>query len=255
MPTIENIKVRRTKKANADDGQSRMRLSRVRLWLVDCDDTLYETTSSGMLSAIHRRMERFIAEKLGVSIEEGARLQRLYWTMYGATYLGLQRHHGIAPEEFFDATHRFDLASYLPEHFSASLLRKSIEALAGRKILVTNGPLCYIEPLVGLLGLNGVFERVLGAEHLRVFGRRVCKPDAALFASIAAQAGVRPEHCALIEDAPRNLKCAKSLGMLTVWCAGYRARSPFISTAHPWADVAVSNLDELARLCARRKTH
>lgn len=95
----DNKKRRNKPIENADDGQSRARLSRVKVWLIDCDDTLYES-SRGMFAAIHLRMESFIAQKLGVSIEEGRRLQHAYWAQYGATFLGLEKHHGIAPKEF-----------------------------------------------------------------------------------------------------------------------------------------------------------
>lgn len=61
----------------ADDGQVRPRLTRVKVWFIDCDDTLYES-SRGMFAAIHVRMEEFIARELGVSIEEGRRLQHAY---------------------------------------------------------------------------------------------------------------------------------------------------------------------------------
>ena len=82
----DNKKRRNKPIENADDGQTRARLSRVKVWLIDCDDTLYES-SRGMFAAIHLRMESFIAQKLGVSIEEGRRLQHAYWARYGATFL------------------------------------------------------------------------------------------------------------------------------------------------------------------------
>ena len=63
---MTDSKKRRNKpNEHADDGQSRARLSRVKVWLIDCDDTLYES-SRGMFAAIHLRMESFIAQKLGV---------------------------------------------------------------------------------------------------------------------------------------------------------------------------------------------
>ena len=77
----------------ADDGQVRGRFSRTRLWLVDMDDTIFNA-SAGMLEAIHRRMEAFIAQRLGISIEEAQRVQKDYWRQYGATFVGLERHSG-----------------------------------------------------------------------------------------------------------------------------------------------------------------
>ncbi len=244
---MTDSKKRRNKpNEHADDGQSRARLSRVKVWLIDCDDTLYES-SRGMFAAIHLRMESFIAQKLGVSIEEGRRLQHAYWAQYGATFLGLEKHHGIAPKEFFDATHRFDLSEEVPEDFSRAKLRDSLKALNGKRVLVTNGPECYIKALLPLLGIADLFDAVVSADDMRVMGTWRCKPDETLFAGLAARFKARPEQCGFVEDSPVNLKTAKKLGMVTVWCAGYRKREPHRMQAHAWADVAVDSLFELAR--------
>ncbi len=244
---MTDSKKRRNKpNEHSDDGQSRARLSRVKVWLIDCDDTLYES-SRGMFAAIHLCMESFIAQKLGVSIEEGRRLQHTYWAQYGATFLGLEKHHGIAPKEFFDATHRFDLSEEVPEDFCRTKLRDCLKALKGKRVLVTNGPECYIKALLPLLGIADLFDAVVSADDMRVLGAWRCKPDETLFASLTARFKARPEQCAFIEDSPVNLKTAKKLGMLTVWCAGYRKREPHRVRAHAWADVAVDSLFELAR--------
>lgn len=245
MTDKRRIKPRET----ADDGQSRARLSRVRVWFVDCDDTLYES-SRGMFAAIHLRMEQFISQKLGVSIEEGRRLQHAYWERYGATFLGLQRHHDIEPKEFFDATHRFRLSEVMPENYSRTRLRADLKALKGKRVLVTNGPACYVKALLPILGVNDLFDAVVSADDMRVAGAWRCKPDELLFAHLAAKFRVRPEQCAFIEDSPSNLKMAKKLGMLTVWCAGYRKHAPWLPHAHSWADIAVNSLSELARRMA-----
>ncbi len=230
----------------ADDGQSCARLSRVRVWFIDCDDTLYES-SRGMFAAIHLRMEQFIAQRLSLSIEEAKGLQHAYWARYGATFLGLYRHHGIEPTEFFDATHRFDLSASMPEDYSRAKLRTALKALKGRRVLVTNGPSCYVKALLPILGVEDLFDSVVSADDMRVAGSWRCKPDALLFARLAAQFNARPEQCAFVEDSPSNLKTAKRLGMLTVWCSAYRKAAPHQPHSHAWADIAVGNLFELAR--------
>ena len=217
-----------------------------KLWFIDLDDTLFEA-SGGMLHAIHLRMNDFISKRLGLDWEAAGRLRTAYWAQYGATFLGLEKHHGIAPKEFFDATHRFDLSEEVPEDFSRAKLRDSLKALNGKRVLVTNGPECYIKALLPLLGIADLFDAVVSADDMRVMGTWRCKPDETLFASLTARFKARPEQCAFIEDSPVNLKTAKKLGMLTVWCAGYRKREPHRVRAHAWADVAVDSLFELAR--------
>ena len=244
---MTDSKKRRNKpNEHADDGQSRARLSRVKVWLIDCDDTLYES-SRGMFAAIHLRMESFIAQSLACRSKKAVAFSMPIGRSTERLFLGLEKHHGIAPKEFFDATHRFDLSEEVPEDFCRTKLRDSLKALKGKRVLVTNGPECYIQALLPLLGIADLFDAVVSADDMRVLGAWRCKPDETLFASLAARFKARPEQCAFIEDSPVNLKTAKKLGMLTVWCAGYRKREPHRVHAHAWADVAVDSLFELAR--------
>ena len=234
----------------ADDGQVRGRFSRTRLWLVDMDDTIFNA-SAGMLDAIHRRMESFIAQKLGISIEEAQRVQKDYWRRYGATFVGLERHHGIDPQEFFDAAHDFDLRPYLKTPTGKERLRAILRAMPGKKVVLTNGPGKYAHEVLRLLRLEGVFEDVVSANDMKLCGLWRSKPDALLFANMASRFGASLRQTAFIDDNPNNLLPAKALGMMTVWCRGLRNALP-ASTAHPWADLVVENLDELARKLPKR---
>ena len=51
-------------------------------------------------------MGDYVAEHVGVSHEEADRLRQNYWLRYGATLLGLVRHHGVRAAHFLDQTHR-----------------------------------------------------------------------------------------------------------------------------------------------------
>ena len=70
-----------------------------KLWLFDLDDTLFEA-SGGMLHKIHLLMNEYMCRELGMEWEEASALRRHYWSVYGATFLGLWRHHGIDPRDF-----------------------------------------------------------------------------------------------------------------------------------------------------------
>ncbi len=236
----------------ADDGQIRGRLSRTRLWLFDMDDTLFDA-SAGMFASIHQKMETFIAEKLNLSIDEAARVQNEYWKEYGATFLGLERHDGIEPQEFFNATHDFDLSPYVKTHLGNASLRRTIGKLPGKKVLVTNGPDLYAREVIRLMRLEGVFDAVVSASDMKRVGCWRCKPDKALIANICAQMHVGVELTTMIEDSPSNLKSAKSLGLNTVWCAGYRKKTPHRTTAHAWADWVVEDIADLAKQLVRAR--
>lgn len=245
------IKPRRTQRPEtADDGQVRVRLSRVRLWLVDLDDTIFNA-SAGMLAAIHRRMEQYIGRRLDLPPQQAVRLQKDYWRTYGATFVGLQRHHGVAPDEFFEATHGFDLQPYLKTVTGAQRLRAVLARLPGRRVVLTNGPRIYAEGVLRGLRLRGVFDGVVSANDMHICGKWRSKPDPILFAHAAHAFGARPCETCFVDDSPANLAAARALGMAAVWCRGYRNDKP-ATAAHPWADLVVDNLDALAAELGRR---
>ena len=84
---------------------------------------------------------------------------------YGATLLGLVRHHGIDPADFLRVVHTFaDLQSMLrAERGLARMLR----ALPGRKIVLTNAPTLYARAVLAELGIGKLFERVIAIEDMR----------------------------------------------------------------------------------------
>ena len=52
-------------------------------------------------------MVAYIHEHLGVDRDEATRIRQDYWQRYGATLLGLVRHHGTDPQHFLWHTHQF----------------------------------------------------------------------------------------------------------------------------------------------------
>src|SRR5579864_9830104 len=113
------------------------------LWLFDLDNTLHNA-SHAIFPAIHDNMNAFMARTLGsdgvdadVATVDAAR--ETYWRRYGATLLGLVKHHQVRPEDFLREAHRFDDLQGMirAERGLINLLKR----LPGRKILLTNAPL------------------------------------------------------------------------------------------------------------------
>jgi putative hydrolase of the HAD superfamily len=77
-----------------------------RTWLFDLDNTLHNATPH-IFPHINRSMRRYIERHLGVDESEATRIRQDYWIRYGATLLGLMRHHGTDPEHFLWETHQF----------------------------------------------------------------------------------------------------------------------------------------------------
>ena len=80
------------------------------VWLFDLDNTLHNA-SPHIFPHINRAMREYIECHLGVDEHEATRIRQDYWERYGATLLGLMRHHGTDPRHFLHETHQFpDLA-------------------------------------------------------------------------------------------------------------------------------------------------
>ncbi|HMQ71414.1 MAG TPA: hypothetical protein PKD25_02760, partial [Rubrivivax sp.] len=76
-----------------------------RVWLFDLDNTLHNASASAF-AEVNAGMTRYIVEHLGLAEGEADALRRDYWLRYGATLLGLVRHHAVHAPHFLHATHR-----------------------------------------------------------------------------------------------------------------------------------------------------
>ena len=108
------------------------------VWLFDLDNTLHNA-SHAIFPAMVEKMNAYMARVLGdgetpASAEEISATRALYWQRYGATLLGLVRHHGVDAAHFLRETHDLpEIESMIRyERGLGQLLRR----LPGRKILV-----------------------------------------------------------------------------------------------------------------------
>jgi putative hydrolase of the HAD superfamily len=185
-----------------------------KVWLFDLDNTLHNA-SHAAFGGIEESMTAFIVEELGVNPEEAHALRMTYLLRYGATLLGLVRHHGIKAADFLRRTHLLPgLEGRVhghPHDFDA------IARLPGRKFVLTNAPQAYAQRVLGTLGIGMLFDGVLSIEDMVMFGHLRPKPDARMLRSVAARLKVHPACCVLVEDTLAHQKAARSIGMSTVW--------------------------------------
>jgi len=207
------------------------------VWLFDLDNTLHDATPH-IFPHINRAMRQYIERHLGVDKDEANRIRQDYWQRYGATLLGLMRHHGTDPRHFLWETHQFANLERMVV-FERPLLH-ALRRLPGRKIIFSNGPRHYAEAILDITGLRHCFDALYSVENVRFQP----KPMIAGFRKLLRSEGLDPRRCIMVEDSLANLVSAKRLGMKTVWVSTGLRQSPFV-------DVKISSVMQLPQRCAR----
>lgn len=191
------------------------------VWLFDLDNTLHDA-GAFVFPELRQSMRSYVQAALQVDADEAIRLNHHYWHRYGATLLGLMRHHGVKPAHFLHDTHRLPgLEQQVSGH------RHDVEALArlpGRKYILTNAPRAYALRVLGLLGILRCFDGVIAIEDMTMFGHLRPKPDARMLQRMAVKLGVPAHRCVLVEDTLVHQKAARSVGMGTVWMQRFARR-------------------------------
>ncbi|MBX3635586.1 MAG: HAD-IA family hydrolase [Rubrivivax sp.] len=184
------------------------------VWLFDLDDTLHDATTASM-PQLRESFGRYIEQHLRLTREESDALRSRYWQRYGATLLGLVRHHGVKAAHFLHETH---LLPGLEQRVRGH--RHDLAALArlpGRRYILTNAPAAYAKRVLGVLGIDHLFEGLFAIEDMHMFGQLRPKPDARMLRRLVARLRVMPSQCVLVEDTLVHQKAARGLGMHTVW--------------------------------------
>lgn len=190
----------------------------LRVWLFDLDNTLHDASHSAF-THINEAMTSYIVEHLALSREEASRLRTHYWHRYGATLLGLIKHHGVQASHFLEQTHQLQgLESRL--RMSAAD-RAALRLLPGRKFILTNAPRSYAVRVLSGLGLLRLFDGVICVEDMTMFGHMRPKPDARMFRHLAARLGTPPSRCVLVEDTLVHQREARRCGLQTAWMQRY----------------------------------
>lgn len=182
------------------------------VWLFDLDNTLHDT-SHKIFPYISEGMTRAVMTCLDVDEEKAHYLRAKYWKRYGATMIGLVKHHGVDAHEFLWRSHDFDVRPLVKAEPG---LHHKLGRLPGRKVLVTNAPLHYARAVLKHLGILRHFHSLWSIEHMKLHGQYKPKPSSAILRHILACEGVSPHRAVLVEDTLSNLRGARSAGLRTV---------------------------------------
>ena len=154
------------------------------LWLLDLDNTLHDATPH-VFPRINLAMTEYVARKLDLAHEEASALRVHYWQRYGATMLGMVRHHGVDAREFLREAHPFpDLHRIIARDHG---LRDALRRLPGRKVVVTNAPGAYARGVVRKLGIAPLLDGLVSVESMRFAGRYAPKPSRAMMRRLIAR--------------------------------------------------------------------
>lgn len=187
------------------------------VWLLDLDNTLHDAMPV-VFPRINLAMTEYVARTVGLPHEEASELRVHYWRKYGATLLGMVRHHGVDPHDFLRETHPFpDIHRIVRRDHR---LAQAIRRLKGRRVIVTNAPMHYAARVVDALGIGRLVDGLVTIESMKFAGRIQPKPSKAMLRRLAARLRVPPHCCVLVEDSVENLDSARAVGMRTVLVTG-----------------------------------
>lgn len=207
------------------------------VWLFDLDNTLHNA-SAHVFPHINASMTAYICAQLNVDEAQANFLRMHYWQRYGATLLGLVRHHDVDPAHFLAETHRFDRLHDMLVFDRA--LRHRLARLPGRKIVFSNGPTAYARDVLSIMGIERCFDDVFAVEDMRLQP----KPQSGAFRRLLRTHRLDPRACVLIEDSLENLRAAKRLGMKTVWVDRTHGKPAYV-------DLKLASVLQLPRAAAR----
>lgn len=214
------------------------------VWLFDLDNTLHNASAS-IFGQIDHRMGQGIQDLLNLDYVQADYLRRKYWLRYGATLIGLVKHHGIDADHFLHLSHDFDVHQHI---IGEPALYRQLQRLPGRKIIFTNAPANYAHRILNALGISPLFERVLSIEDMQLQQQFRPKPSRSLMQQVLASIGVLGHQCIFIDDTLRNLKAAYQLGIKTVHFA--HPATPFSSQyagRTAYVDLRVQSIKQLAQ--------
>jgi putative hydrolase of the HAD superfamily len=212
-------------------------IQRPRAWIFDLDNTLHNARPH-IFPHINQAMTAYVARELGLESAAASALREQYWTRYGATLLGLIRHHNTDPRHFLSQTHQFpDLERMLVRERE---LRATLRRLPGRKFVFSNAPIHYSRAVLKALAVSDLFDCVFCIERTRFRP----KPQTHGFLRVTRANGLRARRCIMVEDTLENLRTAKKLGMKTVWVTREK-RAP------RYVDLKIGSISDLRRALPR----
>ena len=178
----------------------------VETWIFDLDNTLYPHEAR-VWPQVDDRITAYIMGLFGLDGLSARAVQKHFYHHYGTTLRALIDEYGVDPYEFLDFAHDIDHSGIEVN----PLLGQAIEALPGRKLILTNGSRRHAEAVAMKLGIHGHFEDVFDIADADF----IPKPDRRAYERFLGRHRVEPARAAMFEDIAKNLVVPHELGMTT----------------------------------------
>lgn len=199
--------------------------------LFDLDETLYPREKA-VLPAIDERIEIYLMNLLNITRCAAGDQRHYYNETYGTVLRGLIQEESIDVGAFLAEVHDVPVADMLQPNPE---LAKMLANIPLHRYIFTNSYKTHAENVMSALGVSEYFEGIYDIQ----FGNYVSKPNRLAYEAVISDLNVLPETCIYIDDASRNLKEPKSMGMKTILVDG---------EPDPWVDVTVDNVLEVGRV-------
>lgn len=178
------------------------------VYVFDLDNTLYPAESN-LFAQVDVKIGEYVQNLLNLDAVSARSLQKQYLVDHGTTLRGLMANHNVDPHHYLDDVHDIDMS---PINEDAAL-RRSLEAIDGRKLIFTNADRPYAEKVLKRLGVGDLFEGIFDIHSAALDP----KPTPHVYDMFLDEFDVDPSRAIMFEDMARNLVPAHNLGMATVW--------------------------------------
>ena len=174
--------------------------------LFDVDNTLYPA-SCGIGAEMIMRMNIFVSELLGITVEKAAELRRDREPgMYDSTLDWLQKKYSLKnPEDFFRFIHPEDLENYFPVNND---LKSMMERLSLPSSVLTNSSIEHAKNVTDYLGITDHFENIFDLKFNNFKG----KPNKSAYENVLSALGKKANNVLFIDDVPAHLTAFRKMG-------------------------------------------
>lgn len=172
--------------------------------IFDLDNTLYSPTSA-MDAGITRRMMDAVAEFLGVSLEEAARIRKEKVVRFSTTLEWLRSEGLTDVEGYFAKVHPQNEADELP--FDEKI-RSFLQSLEQEKMVFTNAPREHAERVLSKLKISDLFSHVIDIRDCGLRG----KPYASSYRMALQKCGGTIDDTIFLDDQYKYTDGFVSLG-------------------------------------------